>query len=115
MDGRITHLVDLPELRRIPHKSLGMLHNSIRTGDCVPHGFGADNRLVAIEENDRRRRKFAFLIGNRDGLAKFIQPGNAGVCRTKVDTDRMSMLHFDLSNFESPWSTPDRTADSERR
>ena len=46
MHRRVSRVIDLPEFLRVAHETLRMLHDTLRTGDRIPHGFRADNRLI---------------------------------------------------------------------
>lgn len=75
------------------HEPFYVLDNELRASDRISKCFCSYDRLVVVKENDRRRGKLTFLIGDGDRVAMFVEPGDAGVCGSKVDTDRLSLVH----------------------
>ena len=87
---------------RVADMSFRVLHHPVGADDGIAECFGADDHLlVFIEEDDRRRGEFTFLVGERGRFTVLVEVGQAGVGGAEVDSDRVGSVgvHVQLVHF----------------
>ena len=94
IDGTIGPAVDPPPLADVPHEPLGILDDAFRMADRVAQRFGSDDRLLPLEQHDRRSGKLPFLVRKRDRLAALVQMGDDRIRRSEVDPDGLCGNHM---------------------
>ncbi len=94
VDGAVGPAVDPPPLADVSHEPLGVFDDAIRMADRIAQRLGADNRLFALEQHDRRGGKLPLLIRKRDRLAAFVQMGDDRIRRSEVDSDGLCGNHM---------------------
>ena len=98
VDRRVSTIVHHPLAFEVAHVPLRILNDAQWLHDGVAKRFRSDDHFAAfVKQDDRWRGQFAFLVGQRDGLAMLVQIRDARVRRSKVDSDSVSLKHLSQS------------------
>ncbi|ELY54131.1 NAD-specific glutamate dehydrogenase [Natronococcus amylolyticus DSM 10524] len=95
--GRVLLVVYLDRVVLLAHVALDRLDRPVGILDGLVLGRLADESLVVVERDDRRRRPFAFAVGDDLRIAS-LHDRERAVRGTEVDTENLVARHYETGN-----------------